>query len=247
MAYTTNDSNLEIARGNIDRLSVVNKFGENTDIADGIIEDVWDGGGTYPFPTTATITHIKQSVDQATMRGKTIEVQGLNATWDLVTQNVVLDGTLTTTLVALGTPLIRVFRMKVMANVVGTQNIVLVNAGATVTYAQITAGANQTLMAIYTVPRGFTAYITNYYYDYVRDAIKDPDSVEFGLWVADRANNYEFQIKHNVGLPKLASGQQHFFKPYFKVTEKSDIKMTALSDGAGANVHAGFDLILEDT
>ena len=81
----------------------------------------------------------------------------------------------------------------------------------------------------------------------MRDSIKDPDSVEFGLWVADRANNYAFQIKHYVGLPKLASGQQHFFKPYFKVTEKSDIKMTALADSAGANVHAGFDIILEDS
>jgi len=246
MAYTTNDAMLEIARGNVDRLSVVNKFGENDNIANGVREDIWDLGGTYPFPTTADITHIKQATDQATMRSKTIEVQGLNSSWDLVTQNVVLNATNTTTLVILGTPLIRVFRMRVLANVVGTANILLTNVGATVNYAQISTGNNQTLMAIYTVPRGFNAYITNYYYDYVRDSVKDPDSVEFGLWTSDKANNYAFQNKHYVGLPKLASGQQHFFKPYFKVGQKTDIKMTALSDGADANVHAGFDIILED-
>jgi len=247
MSHITNDAMLEIARGNISQLSVVNKFGENIDIADGVREDVWDLGGTYTFPTTADITHIKQATDQATLQGETVQVQGLDANWDLVLQDAVLDAADTTTLVELTTPLIRVFRMKVQANVVGTANILATNAGATVNYAQITAGNNQTLMAIYTVPRGFTAYITNYYYDYVRDAVKDPDSVEFGLWAADRANGYEFQVKHLVGLPKQASAPQHFFNPYFKVTEKTDIKMTALSDGGGANVHAGFDIILQDT
>ena len=56
MAYITNNDNLEIARGNIDRLSGVNKFGEFQTAPNGTEIDVWDGGGTYSFPATALIT-----------------------------------------------------------------------------------------------------------------------------------------------------------------------------------------------
>jgi len=56
MSHITNDAMLEIARGNISQLSVVNKFGENIDIADGVRDDVWDLGGTYTFLTNADIT-----------------------------------------------------------------------------------------------------------------------------------------------------------------------------------------------
>ena len=68
--------------------------------------------------------------------------------------------------------------------------------------------------------------------------------VDFYLWMADRANNYAFQIKHSKGIPQNGSGFQHFFQPYFKVTEKTDIKISALSNGAAAHVHAGFDIVL---
>jgi len=200
-AYRTAEDRLEIPKGNVKGHSVINKFGSNANSAQNTIEDVWDGGGTYPWATSATITHVSQSVNDATMLGETIEVQGLNDSWDLVLQTVTLDGTDTTTLQALTTPLRRVFRVKVLADVVAAENVVVTNAAGSTTYAQIIAGNNQTLMALYTVPRNCTAYITSYYYGYVRTVALDPTSVEFGLWVADRGNGYEFQIKNQKGLP----------------------------------------------
>ena len=247
MAYITNNDNLEIARGNIDQLTSVNKFGANVESANGVLEDVWDGGGTYSFPATALITKLSQTTNQVAMLGANIEVQGLDINWDQVTQTKALDGSNTTTAVTLDTPLLRIFRMKVLADVVNDSPIRAHNDAESVDYAIISIGKNQTLMAIYTVPRNKTAYITNYYYDYIRDSVKDPDSVNFILKTADRANGYEFQVKHEVGLPKLASGRQHEFKPYYQVREKTDIKMSAIADGADANVHAGFDIILANS
>jgi len=238
------DLMLEIPRSRVDGYSAVNKFGSNVEVSSGTTEDVWDGGGAYSFPITADITHVSQVASQTAMRGQTVEVQGLDAEWNLVVQTVTLDASDSTTPVALATALIRVFRMKVLANVVIDQAISLKNIGGVTTYATMRAGKNQTLMAIYCVPAGYTAYMTNYYFDYVRDASRDPTGVEFALSAADRANGYEFQVKHQKGVPKQAPGHQHMFKPYYKFTEKTDIKISAQPSGADAHVHAGFDLIL---
>lgn len=241
----TTDPMLEIARGNVSLHGQVNKFGGNLLVASGATEDIWDGGGTYAFPTTASITHINQAVDQAALRGETVEVQGLDTNWDLVVQNVTIDASNSTTPVALTTALRRVFRMKVLADVVTNQNVIAHdNASPQVISSQITAGNNQTLMAIYTVPNGYTAYITRYYASTTESTGKEPKSTEFKLWVADRANNYEFQLKHAVGIPKAGSGVVQEFRPYMKVNTKNDIKMSAAADSEDAAVHAGFDIIL---
>ena len=247
-----NDPMLEIPRGNVAGQTSINKFGANPVIAVNTTEDVWDGGGTYSFPTSATITHIRQATDQVgTDANATIEVQGLDVNWALVTQTADLDGTDTTTEVVLGTALLRVFRMKVLENIVLADDIWVgaTGMGAATAKAIVQAGNNQTLMAIYTVPAGKTAYMTCYYADNVPTATRHPDSVEFNLWVADRANTYEFQLKHQRAVPEKAPGFSQCFNPYLKITEKSDIKISASVVG-GANEdgqpRAGFDLILVD-
>ena len=237
---------LEISKGDIPGVSKINKFGSNKNVENDVTEDVWDGEGVYPFPTSADITHIHQVSDQAAMRGQVVEVQGLDANWDAVIQSVTLDSNDTTTLVALSTPLIRVYRAKVLANVVASEDIDITNSTGTTLYARILAGNNQTLMAIYSVPRNVTAYMTNYCCNYVRDTVKDPVGIVFKLWVADRKNGYEFQLKHEKGIPSGAPGFQHLMLPYLKITEKSDIKITAKPDGSDAYVDAEFDLILVD-
>jgi len=240
------DNWLDVASGSVAGQSSVNKFGGNPLVSSGTEEDIWDGGGTYSFPTTADITHISQATDQVAMRSGTIEVQGLNTSWELVVQTKDLDASDTTTAVALDTPLRRVFRMKVLEDVVGDADISAHNSGDTTTYATMQAGNNQTLMAIYTVPAGKTAYMNQYYCSVIESTGKEPKSTEFTLWVADRASGYEFQIKHAQGVPKAGAGIQQKFKPYMKITEKSDIKLSAYPDSENAHVHAGFDLILVD-
>ena len=243
------DFMLEVPRGNISGISCINKFGSNSVVASGTTEDVWDGGGVYSFPATATITHLRQATDQVgTDGGATIEVQGLDASWDLTIQTADLDGTDTTTEVALGTALIRVFRLKVNADVVLADDIWVGATGVAAGTAKglILTPHNQTLMAIYTIPNGKTGYMISYYCDFIEATGKDPKSVGYRLWAADRDNSYEFQIKHEKGIPQSAAGFQHEFRPYLKFTQKTDIKIDANPDDKDAHVHAGFDLILVD-
>jgi hypothetical protein len=247
-ANRSDDYMKRVAAGEVTGQSVLIKFGSNVSSADGVTEEIWDGSAAYTWPsiTVPAITKISQTANQVAMLGGTIEVQGLAAGFILTTQTKTLDASDTTTPVTLNTPLIRIFRMKVQEDVVTTSPIRAHDDAEATDYAIISTGKNQTLMAIYTVPAGKTFYMHNYSASYVRDSVKDPDSINFELWMAHREDGYEFQIKHSKGIPKQASGFQHNFKPYFKVEEKHDICVTSTADGQAAYTHGGFEGILVD-
>jgi len=240
------DFMLRVPEGDIPGHASVNKFGENPEVASGVQEDVWDGAGQYPYPATALITSMSQTADQNLMRGATIEWQGLDANWNPVTQTKTLDAALTTNVVTLDTPMLRVFRGRVLANVVGDSPIRCHNAGETVDYAIISTGNNQTEMALYTIPLGKSAYMTGYYGSVVPVTNKDPEHTEFKIWAADRANSYEFQLKHSLSAPQVWPIANFKWEPYLKFTAQTDIRVTATPSNQPAHVHAGFDLILVD-
>lgn len=244
----------DIPAGNITGISSVNKFGNNPALATSATETIWDGSInlTYAFPTSATITHFRQATDQVGTDGNaSIQIQGLDANWDISIQTLALDGSNTTTEVPLNTALIRVFRMKVVHNVTLAADLWIGATGVDATTAKgvIVTGNNQTLMAIYTVPADKTAYITNYYASLNKDSGGGDPDVVIKMWHQDNALTYKPQIKHVLGLDSDAGSLfQHEFDPYYKVTEKTDIYLNAtnLSGSATADVSAGFDLILVD-
>jgi hypothetical protein len=243
------DDSLLVPMGIYPGITSINKFGRNGDVDGGETQEIWDGALAYTYPTdTTAMTHIRSAVDSATTRGAVIEVQGLDANWDLVVQTKALDGTNSTTEVALDTALIRCFRMKVLDGSVMDQDIWLGDDDFVVTAAKaiITAGNNQTLMAMYTVPAGHTAYLTNYYAHSNPLSGSNVTSNSIRLWATDNVNGYARQLKHDVGLPD----DGHFihnFSPYYRFAEKTDIVMTSSPVAVQAvDVSAGFDLIVVD-
>jgi len=165
--------------------------------------------------------------------------------WGLVTQTKALDGTNSTTEIALDTALIRCFRMKMLDDTAMDQDVWLGDNDFVVTAAKaiITAGNNQTQMAQYTVPAGHSAYLTNYYAHENPVTGNVATSIDIKLWARDNANGYAPQLKHIVGLA-VAGQFQHKFNPYYKFTEKTDIYITATTVGGTTDVSAGFDLIV---
>ena len=240
------DLMLEIPMGNIPGYSLVNKFGRNSNVASGTTEEIWDGSVAYTFPTTATITHIRSAVDSATTQGATIEAQGLDANWDLVVQTKALDGTDSTTEVALDTPLIRIFRIKVLDSSVMDEDIWAGATGmsAATANAIVQAGNNQTLMAIYTVPNGKTAYMTSWKAAVNPATNLDPTSNPIRMWARDNVNGYAPQLKDDQGL--TVGNIRIPYEPYYKFTQKTDIFFTASPVGKAVDVSVGFDLILVD-
>ncbi len=158
--------NLQVARGQIPNHKSLFKYGNNTDI-NGSLETIWSYGGLYVYPTSAMQMKVSSSSANDTAEGtgaRTIVVSGLNAVYEEISEVVVLNGQ--TAVLTLNT-FIRVFRSYVVTAGSGNTaaGIIYIGTGtvtagvpATV-YAEIALNENQTLMALWTVPAGYTLYL----------------------------------------------------------------------------------------
>ena len=236
------DFGLEAARGNVEGVSIINKFGRNPDI-DTTQEVIWDGGGSYTYSTTADITHIVSDNAGDTME---IEVQGLDSDWSQVTQPVTLTGT---TAAALTTPLIRCFRARNLSATAALGNI-QIGVGTTTNNftagnlrAQITQGYEQTLMAIYTIPAGKTGYLLNFWGNMNKS--NTSGAADVSIWA--RSFGGVFRINAPTGLVAAGSSHfQHVYTAYPVGLEKTDIEMTGQGSTNNFDISAGFDLYLVD-
>jgi len=151
---TSEPFELQVSRGQVGWHKTLFKYGYNPLIIN-VNETVWDGGGIYSYPASALAMTVT-SAGGATDEDVQVMVVGLDGDWNEAQQEVTLDGSGTATTTQ---TFRRVFRAYVSGSQAPTGNITIANGGTT--YAQITLGENQTLMAVYTVPAGHTFYLTN--------------------------------------------------------------------------------------
>ena len=253
LQVTDAESGLAIAKGEVLDTGFVHKFGDapNFSSAEGFVT-VWDGADTalsasmqYLYSATANIDGLSSTDDGDT---QVIEVQGLDAQYNIVTQSKQLSGR---TLVALDTPLLRVFRMKNIGStdIVGhvyctIQGAPIINGAPTDptdTRAIINDGNNQTLMAILTIPAGYTGYMRDWY---ASASAAKRDSVH-QIQVVARPFGQVFQMKHKSSISINGTSYiQHTYSEPEVFIEKTDIEIHANSDQADAGVSAGFDIVL---
>lgn len=157
---------LQVSRGQISYHKTLFKYGSNTDIG-ASLETIWSAGGIYAYPAAATVMKVSSSSTDDAAAGtgaRTIQVYGLDADYNEITETVTLNGQ---TAVNTTNSYLRVFRAFVInAGSGGTAAGTIYIGTGTVTsgvpatiYAEIPVGANQTLMAVWTVPANYTAYI----------------------------------------------------------------------------------------
>lgn len=154
---------LQVSRNQILGHSPTNIFAYGTTPATaGLFRTVWENMSTtdYVFPTSATTMTLVSTVNTDTA---TITITGLDASYNLLTENLVLNGTTGVTTVN------SYFRINNIAVSVGSATnpsgvITLATGG--VTYAQIntqvvngvTTSIGTSQMGVYTVPKGYTFY-----------------------------------------------------------------------------------------
>jgi hypothetical protein len=176
-AYTINDSVtkrgtlepfwLQVSRGQVTGHSLVNIFGYfATPATANAYRTAWELGNTtnYAFPSSATTMTLVSTNNSDTA---TITINGLDANYNIISENLVLNGTNNVTTIK---SYFRINNINVSSgsptNPAGT--ITLSNGG--VTYAQIsttnlgagTASIGTSQMSLYTVPNGFTLYLTRF-------------------------------------------------------------------------------------
>jgi len=248
------EDGLSIAKGDVINTTFTHKFGSagDFDTGDGAVT-VWDGANDadiaemqYTYSAAADIDSLS-STDAGDTQD--IEVQGLDANYDLVLQTITLTGQ---TRVALTTPLIRVFRLKN----VGTVDV----AGFVYCYvngpltggrpnttlnirAVIEGNNNQTLMAVFTIPNGTIGYLRSFF----ASSAGAKKTTNFIIRLRARPFGQVFQLKNKTSIPSDGAGIQYVYDDPEVFTAKTDIEMTAEITAATvtqASVSAGFDLVL---
>ena len=243
---TTEDFGLQVARGQIPYHKSNFKFGFNADVDDAL-ETVWSKGGLYAYLSSATALYISSSSTNDTVAGtgaRTVKVSGLDSDYDEVSVTVNMNGQ---SGVSLGT-FTRVNRIEVLtagsggANAgnlhVGSEASPTVGVPAT-TYAYVTAGDNQTLMALWTVPRNYTAYVTQT--DITVATTQNNKYCTVSL--VARPFGGVFNVKDRFVKAESSVNQTYNFP--LKFEEKTDIEFRAIGDSAGADIaiSAGIDIL----
>jgi len=262
MAYQphkTEDFYLEVAKGNVEGHSSVNKFGHNPAAVAG--DDIWGGGGAYIFyPTAGVLIDIVSTADSdngATATGAlTVVVQGLDENWDWVEEEVTMDGT--TPVTSMTTTFIRLFRAFV--RIAGSS---VTNDGDITAYARangdgltagdvgifIEAGGGQTQQCIYTVPRNKAAYFIKGYVGLsTGEKFQEDGTFRWLLRVNAFGPGGAWLVQGEAGLTSLGTNYwiYEYGVPAGPIFEKTDIRIELTAASVAFDTVGGFDLLLVD-
>ena len=239
------DFYLAVAKGDFTGYSNVSKFGRNPSVKSADYETLWDGSNLYPFPTAAETLNVTSSDANDTSAGtgaRTVEIEGLDSSWDVQTETVSMNGTsnVTTT-----NSFLRVYRVRVVtagSTGVNEGTITCTNTTSSNVIGQISLGSSgfgQSLMAVYTVPAGKTAYLINFDFSSSKDN-------EHTFRIMTRDNTVTDAAWNSKEFASARGGFNDFRKLAIqKYTEKTDIDMQAIASAASA-ASGGFELILID-
>lgn len=246
------DFELQVSRGLHPGLSHINKFGFNPAIGTGSDpEDLWDRGGLWVGPTAARIhTIVSTSVEDgaAGLTGAlTMRVLFLDSDLALATEDVELNGQGN---VLMDAAAWRIYRMVILTAGSTESNIGIITATAAVdgtVTAQIAVTEGQTLMAIYTVPAGKTAYMTRAY-----ATIDGSGGTTRATLTIKQRKGIEGVTpvtitRHRVSYNETGTSARSWeYHPPKIFSEKTDIIMRIDSVTGTIAISGGFDLILVD-
>ena len=235
---TSEPFELQVARGQIGWHETIFKFGYNNNVGS-TRETIWEQGGLYAYPASATVMTISSSSTDDTSAGtgaRTVEVYGLDANYNPIDEVVTLNGQ---TPVNTTKAYLRINRGIVRSAGSGGANAGTIYAGTgTVTsgvpanvYLSVNGeGDNQTLMGLWTVPAGYTAFLTKMSLS-TGTATQTPAILNASL--VARPFGEVFQIKERFTLTDGAHEQFYTFP--LKFTEKTDLEMRAFSSSASVS------------
>lgn len=235
---------INVARGGIIAHKSLFKFGFNSDI-NGTEETIWSRGGLYVYPTVAEVNTVSSTSANDTAEGtgaRTVSVFGLDANYNEISETISLNGQ---TPVNTVNSYLRINRMFVAtAGSGGTAAGTIAAGTGTVTagvpavcYAEISNLDNQTLMAVWTVPAGYSAYI---YKGTISNGTATGSQFVTGrlcfkpfggvMRTAAKVTLHNQFVDFNFGIPVV-------------LPEKTDIEARAISNGNNNAVSATFTIM----
>jgi hypothetical protein len=238
---------LQVSRGQIQGHSAFCQFGINTAVGTSN-ETVWIGSNTYTFPAAASVLTVSSSsANDASPSGtgaQTVQIQGLNAAYEAVTETVALNGQ---TAVNTTNSYLRVNRMVVLTAGSGGTSVGNIYAGTGTVTAGVPAVvvnqtgilANETESGFYTVPAGHTAFINMW-------------TMSSGNTTADEWTRFTLRIRPFGGVFGIkaqyhipASGIYECVAAYpLVIPEKADLEILAATSDGSASASTQLQIVL---
>lgn len=210
------------------------KFGYNGAISTAE-ETVWSSGGVYAYPSSAAAMSVSSDDDTDT---SVVTIEGLDENYNLASETVTLTGQ---TAVTTSTSFIRIYRASVDSDepsgniYIGTGTV---TSGVPANkFAHIPVGENQTLMAVWTVPAGYTAYIMSF-------------TVSTGTTATNKYTESRLKVRPFGGVfqtKEVLTLNNQYIESYMHfpivATEKSDIEIRAKTSSGTDAVSGTFALV----
>ena len=232
--FPMDDLYLNIARGLVKGTSFVHKFGAVPSVSTNTTGTVWDVNNTiYPWSawdTAGTITVDRADAGDA---NKQVTVVGLDSNYNAIQETIILTNA---TGNASTNSFIRVFRAFIID---GSTNVGLISIKKeATTVAAITAGKGQTLMAVYTVPAGYTGYL------YKGTATAQAGADATGDMFVRYFGQTSFRVGHSFEVDGDGGQYMYDFTVPLPIPAKSDIDVRVTTRSNNGRYTAAFDLIL---
>ena len=240
---------LQVSRNQIMGHSAANIFGYGTTPATaGLFRTIWENMSTtdYVFPTSASTMTLVSTVITDTA---TITITGLDASYNLLTENLVLNGTTGVTTV---NSYFRINNIAVSAGSATNPTGVITLSVSSTVYAQIntqvvngvTTSIGTSQMGVYTVPNGYTFYG----YRYGAYSSFNGNSANYTTYRAlTNASSGVQRVIVQTPFNTQYEVQRHFPFPY---TSGTDLRFQIASSAAAAavtSVNIGGVLIKNDS
>ena len=225
-----------VAKGQFDDISHAHPFGAVPAMSQNQTGTVWDvNDTTYPWASWDTAGTLSIPAVNASDNGKQITIEGLDANYEIISENVGLSSSSTVTTVKEFKRISRAYMHNGSATNVGNINI----QKSAVTVCRITAGKGQSLMAIYTVPAGHTAYI-------LQGACSCQSGADAtGEMFVRYFGSSSFRAGHTFEVSGNGGAYLYEFCIPVKIPEKSDIDVRATVRSNNARITAAFDILLD--
>jgi len=229
--------------GYLPRIWGIDKFGTNPNLEADTEANIWDFGGMYAYSTTADIDTISSS---SALDTQILTVQGLDADYNYISQNVTLNGQ---NKVTLTTPMLRVWRVfntssinlagSIYVYVDGAITVGIPDVDNTIR-AYISIGNNQTLMMLFTIPLGYTGFILH---TMTSLGGKKAGFLTIKKWT--RLFGETWRIKRVTDLAAVGTSLHHHNNSILSpIPEKTDIHMTVIGDTLGLTCAASAQMYL---
>lgn len=231
------DFDMMVSGGYISDHTFNHKFGAVDGIGNNTTGTVWDiPNQLYPWTALDTPAIVNVERNDTDDNGITVTVQGLDGDYLEVSEDIVISGAN-----QVGTQLFKRVNRAFISGATTNAGNIDIEAGAAggTTVARIQEGYGQTLMSMFTVPAGKTAYIHR-----ITATAQDGKDATGWMYVREVNGVTSFRIKHTWEFYG-DGGQYHYdFAFPLPVSEKSDIDMRVTTRDKNGRYTIAFDVLL---